>query len=156
MLTLSYEEFNIRQIYQGQPTRELPVPPQNDGPQNRRSSTRGVAPRGHTDRSERRKDTGKNEKQYMDINGRQLSVTPQNVGQQNPRSSNHGGTPRENNDVSEHRKGNEYRNDVVKYEERILELNRELERSKSIEAEQSRIIQEKEKMIQDLTTRYNT
>ena len=92
----------------------------------------------------------------MDINGRQLSVTPQNVGQQNPRSSNHGGTPRENNDVSEHRKGNEYRNDVVKYEERILELNRVLERSKSIEAEHSRIIQEKEKMIQDLTTRYNT
>lgn len=93
----------------------------------------------------------------MELNGRQLSVTPQNVGQQNPRSSTRtGGTPREYNDGLEHRKGIEYRrNDLGIYEERVLELNKELERSKSVAAEQSRLIEEKEKMIQDLTTRYD-
>lgn len=85
-----------------------------------------------------------------------MPVTPQNVGRKNPRSSTHGGTPREYIDESEHGKGIEYRNDLGKYEERILGLNRELERSKSVAAEQSRIIEEKEKMIQDLTTRYDT
>ena len=83
----------------------------------------------------------------MELNDRQ------NVGQQNPRSSTHEGTPREYNDGSEDRKGTEYRNDLGKYEERIQQLNRELERSKSVTAEQSRIIQEKEREIQDLTTR---
>lgn len=92
----------------------------------------------------------------MELNGRHMSVTPQNVGKKNPRSGTHEGTPREYIDGSEDRKGTEYRNDLGKYEEQILELNRELERSKSVEAEQSRIIQEKEKMIQDLTTRYDT
>ena len=110
-----------------------------------------------TDGSKPRKDIGKTEKQHMELNGRQLSVTPQNVGQQNPRSSTRtGGTPREYNDGLEHRKGIEYRrNDLGIYEERVLELNKELERSKSVAAEQSRLIEEKEKMIQDLTTRYD-
>ena len=117
----------------------MPVPPKNVGQQNRirRSSTNGGSPWEFTEESERSKDLAKNEEQYMQKNSRHMSVTPQNVGRRNPRSSAHEGTPREYIDESEHRKGTEYRNDLGKTEA----------------AKQSRIIEEKEKMIQNLTTR---
>ena len=128
--------FNTRQIYQVQTARPQPVPPEKAVQQKTTSGSHGGMKREHIYGSEHRKDFGKNEERVMEKNGR--------------------GTPREYNDVSEHRKGNEYRNDLGTYEEQIQELNRELKRSKSVAAEQSRLIEEKERMIQDLTTRYDT